>query len=375
MAFSGSMEVINKWGWVGVGFNAIISIFSLFGLVLVIYQRLITMLYLSSRNVWDTVYEIKDVQSSSLVNFAGFGSILKNVGQGAGGTGTDVVIGFVLGLLPNVKRYSDYSPTRIGNIRSLREDDGMGSYMLKTLSMTVLTIFFFAIGFSGVLVRGYGMVVDGMAAAADSAVSVNLDDWVRKTISSNSSGQFSFTLDDGSGMGAKLNTLSISIYQQALKSGAVITDVLVDDIEFGSKIQAWVQENVTAETVKASGNVGSQVVLDYTDMASEGATERIDKYWKDINLVAKLVVKPTEAGDDWTPAVSGLVAGVNLWDLLPEVVTSSAVGLGASEGDGGSASESSIEAVKRYYIRITVSGFYNPKETPSIFAPVIRDNA
>ena len=57
-AFRGSLKTIDKFNWVGKLMSYIISVFSMIGLFLVCYQRLISLLYLAGRNTFDTVHEI-----------------------------------------------------------------------------------------------------------------------------------------------------------------------------------------------------------------------------------------------------------------------------------------------------------------------------
>ena len=57
-AFRGSLKTIDKFNWVGKLMSYIISVFSMIGLFLVCYQRLISLLYLAGRNTFDTFHEI-----------------------------------------------------------------------------------------------------------------------------------------------------------------------------------------------------------------------------------------------------------------------------------------------------------------------------
>ena len=115
-AFRGSLKTIDKFNWVGKLMSYIISVFSMLGLFLICYQRLISLLYLAGRNTFDTVHEIKSSLSGGSGRDAfGIRSMFTNAMQGGGqyGTGLDAIVGFLLSLLPDVKKYSDYNPERM----------------------------------------------------------------------------------------------------------------------------------------------------------------------------------------------------------------------------------------------------------------------
>ena len=81
-AFQGSMEVVNSMSLLGKIMNFIISIFCLIGLLLVMYSRMITLLYLSSRNVWDEVASVKTHMTGSFFGFKDFGKYVFNESGG-----------------------------------------------------------------------------------------------------------------------------------------------------------------------------------------------------------------------------------------------------------------------------------------------------
>jgi hypothetical protein len=189
-SFRGSGEALEKMDVLGMVLHYIISWFSFLGLCLVLYQKFVTLLYLSSRNTFDTIYDIKmNKMKGGLAGFKGLFDVVKS-GEGPSGGGFDVFITFVYGLLPNVKAYSDYADEKVRANSKLDETDGPTQYMLKTAIPTVMLIFFLTIGFSGTLGKAYGMVVEGMATAADNLVSKNLAAYVNKMIISGEAYQF-----------------------------------------------------------------------------------------------------------------------------------------------------------------------------------------
>ena len=85
----------------------IISVFSMLGLFLICYQRLISLLYLAGRNTLDTVHEIKSSLSGGSGRDAfGIRSMFTNAMQGGGqyGTGLDAIVGFLLSLILDGKK-------------------------------------------------------------------------------------------------------------------------------------------------------------------------------------------------------------------------------------------------------------------------------
>ena len=195
--FRGSTDALQNFEFMGRIMHYVISAFSFIGLCLVIYQRFITLLYLSSRNLFDTVYDIKTTRmKGAALGYAGLFNDLfvrgENSSGGSGGGGLDVLITFGYSLLPNVRAYCDYAPEAVSK-NKLDENDNVTQYMLKTAIPTIMLIFFLTIGFSGTLMRAYGVVVDGMAAAADHLVRQNLTTWVQRSLGG--MGGHSFTLN------------------------------------------------------------------------------------------------------------------------------------------------------------------------------------
>lgn len=218
-AFRGSLKTIDKFNWVGKLMSYIISVFSMIGLFLVCYQRLISLLYLAGRNTFDTVHEIKSSLSGGSGRDAfGIRSMFTNAMQGGGqyGTGLDAIVGFLLSLLPDVKKYSDYNPERMAF--NVQEDDSCTTYMLKTAIPTIMMIFFFAMGYNGTLWQGYGVIVDAMGTAADQLVSTDLNSIVSTAMNTGKAYKFSWDASD-SDYGDFMQDMVKAVYKQALKNG------------------------------------------------------------------------------------------------------------------------------------------------------------
>lgn len=252
-AFSGSWSVFSKFNWLGFILNFVITAFCLIGLALVCYQRLVTLLYLSSRSLFDRIHEIKMAGKGGKA--LGLPGILKDTITSANhGTGVDAIVSFGLSLLPDVYAYSDYCAERLSY--NLRDDDTVTTYMLKIAMPTILTIFFFAIGFNGTLFRAYGSVVNAMATAADKVIEEDLDATLTKWLNSGASYNFCFD-DDGTELGSLKQKIAKSMYQKILAKSNDLTTANKQTI--GSAIDSYISSSVTATNLQkyAKGYDGS----------------------------------------------------------------------------------------------------------------------
>lgn len=252
-AFQGSWEVINKFNWLGWLMNFIISAFSLMGLFLVLYSRMVTLLYLSSRNLWDNVAEVKD---SSKGNMFGLPALWQRTWTAQDGTGADAFVSFFYGLLPNVKKYSDYGSKSLG---SLDDNDNALNYMLKTLPQTVLLVFFLALGFSGTLGQIYGTLVDGMTAVADNVVTIQLEDYVDKFFAQGN--HYRFTLNaDGTSKSSVQQVVAKRAYQEVVGKGNLLDGDRRHEV--GMAIEGAVREVVTEGNEKIQKVTGRPMTSD-----------------------------------------------------------------------------------------------------------------
>ena len=212
-AFSGSMEVISKLNWTGWLLNGIISVFCLVGLFLTVFRIITSLMYLSGRNVFDKIHEIK---SANQGEFFGLKSLFSNTihGNGDTGSGIDTFIYFFLGLLPDVKMYSDFADGK--EAKGVSADTTITEYVLKISLPTIMTVFFLSIGFSGVLWQMFGTVVDGLSVAAEKIADTNLETCVRRLLNTDAYYQFSFG-DDGTKWGALQDNTANRMYSELIK--------------------------------------------------------------------------------------------------------------------------------------------------------------
>lgn len=266
-AFRGSLKTIDKFNWVGKLMSYIISVFSMIGLFLLCYQRLISLLYLAGRNTFDTVHEIKSsLNGGSGMDAFGIRSMFTNAMQGGGqyGTGADAIVGFFLSLLPDVKKYSDYNPERMAY--NVQEEDSCTTYMLKTAVPTIMLLFFFAMGYNGTLWQGYGVIVDAMGTAADQLVATDLNSIVSTAMNTGKAYKFSWDAS-GSDYGDFMQDMVKAVYKQALKNGkdytsatqqsvgSYVDNIFLNGKGYGGNVKMYLGS--TGKTISISSGKGS----------------------------------------------------------------------------------------------------------------------
>lgn len=270
-AFSGSWEVFSKMNFIGWLLNGIISVFCLIGLFLTCLRIMDSMLYLSGRNLWDTVNELKGKgKGQKAVGMIAMG---KEVYQGNYGVGLDAFLGFLLALLPNVKAYSDFADGKMSY--NLNEDDTITTYILKISLPSILMIFFFSIGFNGVLWSAFGNVVDALGVAAEAFVEADLDKYVDRALNIGSKYKFVYSAD-GTDFGKFCQKVAESTYNKVLNK---TTDLSSDSsLAIGGKVDSLINSNIfskKSELDKAlntslnSGNDADAKNLEYSVIVNQ----------------------------------------------------------------------------------------------------------
>lgn len=319
-AFAGSWEVFSKFDWLGNALNFLISTFCLFGLVLVVVRFTLTILYKSNENIFDRVYELK--QTGKGQNFAGIPSMFKEVFNGNYGTGFDVLLGFGLSLCPNVKQYSDYNPEKMAF--NLKEDDTVTTYVLKMSLPTIMTIFFFSLGFNGTLWKAYGNVVDAMAVAAENVCDVKLAQIVDNAM--NTSLYYQFNFKDGTNFGSVLQDAAKKTYSRLLMKTVTDQDPSVYK-DLGSQIETRFKEDIKGKisdiTKDVEANAGSSII---SFVAADGKVE--DSKIKLLNIGVNVNQNP-EGADSEKDGVYHLC-----WKVTNENNKASIVGATGSESSG-----------------------------------------
>lgn len=262
-SFRGAFAWMEKLDWVGMILQAVISIFSVVGVSLVCIRIMTSILYLSSKGLWDEVSDLKDSGGESEYFDFGLLNMAKNWAKGKAGTGLDAIIGAVLILLPNVKRYSDFGPNAGGKFE---EDLSVTQYVLKVALPTVMIVFFCAMGFNGTLWQALAVTVDAMGTVADTAVSVNYAGFVQDLVNEGSGFNFTFSAS-GTNEGDLKQKIASDVY------GRCVSKIRGANQNQLQEIGRKVQEQVTGIKASDSTLVSAEVVegLNNSDLA--------DKYW------------------------------------------------------------------------------------------------
>ena len=327
-AFSGSWEVFSKFNWLGWLMQFIISAFCLIGLVLVCYQRVITMLYLSAKNTFDRIDELKTSVGDR--RFLGLGGMFKdNFFESKNGIGLDAFVNFLLTLMPNVKAYSDYAPDKHYQY-NLNEDDTITTYMLKVAIPTIMVVFFFSIGFNGTLFKAYGNVVDALATVADDFVESDLSGQVQRWVNSGTGYQFAY--ENGTAFGEFKQNLAEDCYAKLLRKSASLTTTAKQDI--GAKVAAYV-DKVCGTTGDASTITAAGFKESYENLG--------DDAWKNLNYT--IAINSTQKFS----TAYGHTAGEGL------EVTASNLGLSGGKTTGSGA--------KTMYLHVIIQKKANSNET------------
>lgn len=250
-SFAGTWEWVNKFDFIGGILQFVITAVCVFGLVGIIFRVMMSLLYLSNRTLFNEIHEIKQmgVQNGESGVKGAFGMLpmWKDVAQGHRGSGVDAIVAWVFTLLPDIKKYSDYSEDAKGYSNLDAETDSVGRYMLNTFIPVVLLIFFFTMGFNGTLVKAYGTVVDGMSVVADRLVNINLEGAVARAIDSGEN--YSFAFDSGNTqLGDLQQKVANSMYLQILGRTAELDNNYKNAV--GKAIDSFVNENITIEKVE-----------------------------------------------------------------------------------------------------------------------------
>ena len=244
-AFTGSWAIINEFSFLGFALRWIISAFSIIGLCLIVYSRFVTMLYLSSRNIWDTVYDLKSSSSSDERGFFGILGQAKDAWKAQHSSGFDAVIAFGLCLLPNVKYYSDFNPDRLA-LYNIDESYNIWRYMLAVAPSTISLIFFFVIGFSGVLMTLMGEIAQSMAVVASNVVAINIPSDVNQIMHIGNG--FSFSIGDSQQQpGVLYQDVCEKIYDRLCVKYAITESNYKNTL--GNEIQNLIPKVMTAQAV------------------------------------------------------------------------------------------------------------------------------
>lgn len=248
-SFRGAFQWFKYLDWVGMLVQIVISAFSLFGVALMTIRIMTSLLFLSAKGMWEEVHDLKSQGGSEEKDLFGMLGMAKSWVQGKAGTGLDAIIGAVLLLLPDVKKYSDFGEKAGGDFS---EDMTVTQYILKIAVPTVMTVFFFAMGFNGTLFHALAVTVDFLGDIADRAISVNYTGMVEDLVNKNVGYKFIYDLD-GSEEGKFKQALAKDIYGRVVAKVRGADAVTLEYI--GNQVQGLV--DALAPSISSEGTSGS----------------------------------------------------------------------------------------------------------------------
>lgn len=304
-SFRGSFEWFKKMDLLGMVVQGVISVFSLVGVSLIVIRIMTSMLYLSAKGLWEEVHDLKQSGGESEMYDFGLINMAKTWAKGKAGTGLDAILGAVLVLLPDVKRYSDFGEK---SGQKFDEDITISQYILKISLPTVLAVFFLAMGFNGTLVKGLAVTVDAMGTFADKAVSVNYSGFVEDLINTGTGYKFTYRAD-GSTEGKLKQSLATDIYGRVLSRARGASAAQLQAI--GLKVEGWVNDNWD-ELVDNSNTISEELRTQLTN--SDEAVR--DRYYSSVGFEVYENTNKNQASSETTQplAISEVMAadGVGL---------------------------------------------------------------
>lgn len=304
-SFRGSFEWFKKLDWVGMVVQAVISVFSLVGVALIVIRVMTSMLFLSAKGLWEEVHDLKQSGGESDMYDFGLINMAKTWAKGKAGTGLDAILGAVLVLLPDVKRYSDFGEK---SGQKFDEDTSMSQYILKIALPTILAVFFLSMGFNGTLVKGLAVTVDAMGTVADKAVSVNYAGFVDDLIASGSGYKFTFAMD-GTNEGKLKESIAKDLYGRVVSSARGANPAQLSAI--GQAIESQINDGF-ATWVSDSKQISSQV------MAGFDSGENSDRYYSYLGF--EIIANTSEVQQDGTGLIriSEILGGVDGLEASPD---------------------------------------------------------
>lgn len=333
-SFRGAFQWFKYLDWVGTLVQIVISAFSLFGVALMTIRIMTSLLFLSAKGMWEEVHDLKSQGGSEEKDLFGLLGMGKSWVQGKAGTGLDAIVGAVLLLLPDVKRYSDFGEKAGGDFS---EDMTVTQYILKIAVPTVMTVFFFAMGFNGTLFHALAVTVDFMGEFADRAISVNYTGLVDDMINRNTGYRFTYDLD-GTNMGKFKQGLAKDIFGRVVSKVKGIDDVTME--KAGKYIEASIVNGITAEELAGLPNV--------TEKVSQGLQANPEAY---IQYIGYNVAINTSS----TSLTGELIDPIDLLTILGGVSSTGSTG---ATGSAGTTGDSGVVKVgdDTYYLHIVFKG-------------------
>lgn len=242
-ATRGSLKWLDKFNYVGLALNFIVSAFCFLSIFIMVFQKIVTISYFVLRDFWDNVHEVK----KSYVGQAAFGMkgyLSDTFVSSKSGSGLDALFRLLYIFAPDVRQMSEMKEGS-----KYKDDTTLASWVIQTAPSTVLGLLLLSMGFNGSLMKCYGMVVDGFGVVADRVASANSEEFVNNIL--NGSDQYSYSLG---GTGKTTDTLRQSIARDIDTKclAKVKADQRTDQLRqsMGKNISEVVQSQFTDDAIK-----------------------------------------------------------------------------------------------------------------------------
>lgn len=276
-AFVGNTKWLEKFNWVGTVVQAFISVFALLIAVIVIMQILITVIYFANRNLWDAVADMKK-EKSGLINYT-FNGAFQGGAKSVASRGSDVIMTYIMLLLPNIKKYSEMGS------ESADQDWTLSTWLMGTAINKIILLLVVSMAYSGSLMKAYMMVVDGVGVLADEIVSTDLEGIIENQINKNNGKNYQFAVGStGIGLDDLQGTIAHKLYTEILKRSDDTSTNARNVI--GSAVENYVTKNLKGDVI------ASYIVPKVTDVSS-----MTDSEWErvKIEVVANTATGATNA--------------------------------------------------------------------------------
>ena len=238
-AFVGNTKWLEKFNWVGELVQMCITVFGLLIAVILFGQILVTLIYFAARPFWDAVDNVKQAETGLLnYTYSTFSNIKGNVSRGS-----DIVMNYLMLLMPNVKKYSEMGSD------SADQNWTFSTWLISTFPAKCFLILIVSMTINGTLMQAYMMVVDGMGVVAQRFVDFNSEDFVNKVFNNMTEGYKFAVGSTGIGYDKAQGEIANSIYREAIKK---LKDNTTDaKVTLGSNIERYVTQELSKELIES----------------------------------------------------------------------------------------------------------------------------
>lgn len=239
-AFVGNTKWLEKFNFVGTIVQAFISVFGLLIAVIVVMQIVITIIYFANKELWNSVSEAK-TQNSGIISYT-FGGAFSGGVKSVAPKGSDIIMNYIMLLLPNIKKYSE------AGADGADENWTLTTWFMSTFINKCILLLVVSMTINGSMMQAYMMVVDGMGVIASTVVETDLEGIVQNQVDKMGGKNYKFSVGTtGEGIDSLQGTAASKLYTAVLKKAK---DVTTDARNvYGTKIEKYVTSNLKADAI------------------------------------------------------------------------------------------------------------------------------